>query len=102
MAEHIVGETSDISEGAGKTFTIEGQTIAVFNKGEGFFAIEDTCKHKGESSMASKWSIENSANIVLPTMQRTGNCVSVQFAFAQRPSFVFASIFNGKKTLRPC
>ena len=49
MAEHIVGKTSDIGEGAGKTFTIEGQTIAVFNKGEEFFAIEDTCKHKGGS-----------------------------------------------------
>ena len=35
MAEHIVGKPFDIGEGAGKTFTIEGQTIAVFNKGEG-------------------------------------------------------------------
>jgi len=25
MAEHIVGKTSDIDEGTGKTFTIEGQ-----------------------------------------------------------------------------
>ena len=49
MAEHKIAKTSDIGEGAGKTFTIEGQTIAVFNKGEGFFAIEDTCKHKGGS-----------------------------------------------------
>jgi nitrite reductase (NADH) small subunit/3-phenylpropionate/trans-cinnamate dioxygenase ferredoxin subunit len=49
MPEHIVGETSDIEQGTGKTFTIEGQTIAVFNKGEEFFAIEDTCKHKGGS-----------------------------------------------------
>ena len=32
MTEHIVGKTSDIDEGTGKTFTIEGQTIAVFNK----------------------------------------------------------------------
>jgi len=49
MAEHIVGKTSDIDEGTGKTFTIEGQTIAVFNKGGEIFAIEDTCKHKGGS-----------------------------------------------------
>ena len=49
MPEHIVGKTSDIEQGTGKTFTIEGQTIAVFNKGEDFFAIEDTCKHKGGS-----------------------------------------------------
>ena len=49
MPEHIVGKTSDIDEGTGKTFPIEGQTIAVFNNGEEFFAIEDTCKHKGGS-----------------------------------------------------
>ena len=49
MPEHIVGKTSDIEQGTGKTFTIEGQSIAVFNKGEDFFAIEDTCKHKGGS-----------------------------------------------------
>ena len=49
MPEHIVGKTSDIDEGTGKTFTIEGQTIAVFNKGGEIFAIEDTCKHKGGS-----------------------------------------------------
>ena len=47
MPEHIVGKTSDIDEGTGKTFTIEGQTIAVFNKSGEIFAIEDTCKHKG-------------------------------------------------------
>ena len=46
MPEHIVGKTSDIDEGTGKTFTIEGQAIAVFNKGGEIFAIEDTCKHK--------------------------------------------------------
>ena len=49
MAEHKIAKTSDIGEGAGKTFTIEGQTIAVFNKGGEIFAIEDTCKHKGGS-----------------------------------------------------
>ena len=49
MPEHIVGKTSDIDEGTGKTFTIEGQTIAAFNKSGEIFAIEDTCKHKGGS-----------------------------------------------------
>ena len=49
MPGHIVGKTSDIEQGTAKKFTIEGQTIAVFNKDEEFFAIEDTCKHKGGS-----------------------------------------------------
>ena len=47
MAEHKIAKTSDIEQGTGKKFTVEDQTIAVFNKGEEFFAIEDTCKHKG-------------------------------------------------------
>ena len=46
MAEHKIAKTSDIEQGTAKKFTIEGQTIAVFNKGEEFFAIEDTCKHR--------------------------------------------------------
>ena len=49
MAEHKVAKTSDIEQGTAKKFTIEGQTIAVFNKAEEFFSIEDTCKHKGGS-----------------------------------------------------
>ena len=47
MAEHKIAQTSDIEQGTGKKFAVEDQTIAVFNKGEEFFAIEDTCKHKG-------------------------------------------------------
>ena len=42
MAEHILAKTSDNDEGTGKTFTVEGQAIAVFNKAEEFFAIEVT------------------------------------------------------------
>ena len=53
MPEHIVGKTSDIVEGTDKTFTIEGQTIAVFNKSGEIVAIEDTCKHKGEKAIDS-------------------------------------------------
>ena len=49
MAEHKIAKTSDIDEGTGKTFTIEGQAVAVFNKSGEIFAIEDTCKHKGGS-----------------------------------------------------
>ena len=35
MSEHIVGKTSDIDEGTGKTFTIEGQTIEALNMKKG-------------------------------------------------------------------
>ena len=33
MAQHKIAKISDIPEGQGKTFTVEGQEVAVFNKG---------------------------------------------------------------------
>ena len=49
MAQHKMAKISDIPEGQGKTFTVEGQEVAVFNKGGQFFAIDNTCIHKGGS-----------------------------------------------------
>ena len=49
MAQHKIANISDIPEGQGKTFTIEGQEVAVFNKAGQFFAIDNTCIHKGGS-----------------------------------------------------
>ena len=37
MAQHKIAKISDIPEGQGKTFTVEGQEVAVFNKGGQFF-----------------------------------------------------------------
>ena len=55
MAQHKIAKISDIPEGQGKTFTVEGQEVAVFNKGGQFFAIDNTCLHKagplGEGSL---------------------------------------------------
>ena len=36
MAQHKIAKISDIPEGQGKTFTVEGQEVAVFNKGGSF------------------------------------------------------------------
>ena len=47
MAQHKIAKISDIPEGQGKTLTVEGQEVAVFNKGGQFFAIDNTCLHKG-------------------------------------------------------
>lgn len=49
MAEHKVAKTSDISAGQGKSFNINDQEIAVFNQDGQFFAIDNTCKHRGGS-----------------------------------------------------
>lgn len=38
---------ADIPEGHGKTVTLEGNAIALFNVGGTFHAIDNTCKHRG-------------------------------------------------------
>ena len=38
---------SDLKPGTGKTIEIDGTKIAVFNVGNDFYAIDDTCVHRG-------------------------------------------------------
>ncbi len=41
-----VAKTSDIREGRGKAFTVNGKRIAVFNvDNENFYALDNTCAH---------------------------------------------------------
>ena len=40
-----VAKTSDIPVGRGKAFTVNGKRIAVFNDGENFYALNNTCAH---------------------------------------------------------
>ena len=42
-----VAATADIPAGHGKTVEVEGKKIAVFNSDGVFYAIDDTCKHRG-------------------------------------------------------
>ncbi len=49
MAEYKIGKTSEIAKGSGKTFEVEGKSIAVFNVGGNFVGIDNTCKHRGGS-----------------------------------------------------
>ena len=42
-----VAKTSDIPTGTGKVLEIGGKTVAVFNCEGTFFAIDNTCKHRG-------------------------------------------------------
>lgn len=49
MARHVVARASDISPGERKLFMLDGRGVVVFNvKGE-FFALSNTCPHKGGS-----------------------------------------------------
>jgi nitrite reductase (NADH) small subunit/3-phenylpropionate/trans-cinnamate dioxygenase ferredoxin subunit len=44
-----VAKTSDIPEGTGAAFAVNGRMVAVFNDGGKFFAIDDFCPHMGAS-----------------------------------------------------
>jgi nitrite reductase (NADH) small subunit len=48
MADFVsVAKVSDILPGQGKTIAVDGKPIAVFNVGGTFYAIDDTCLHRG-------------------------------------------------------
>lgn len=42
-----VASTADIPEGEGRAFDVNGKTVAVFNSGGKFYAIDNECKHQG-------------------------------------------------------
>jgi nitrite reductase/ring-hydroxylating ferredoxin subunit len=42
-----VASTADIPEGEGRAFDVNGKTVAVFNSGGTFYAIDNECKHQG-------------------------------------------------------
>lgn len=44
-----VAKTKDIPSGQGRTVAANGREIAVFNVGGTFYAVGNTCKHRGGS-----------------------------------------------------
>ncbi|MGE5296331.1 MAG: Rieske (2Fe-2S) protein, partial [Solirubrobacterales bacterium] len=42
-----VAQTSDLSPGTGKVVQADGRNIALFNVEGTFFAIDNTCTHRG-------------------------------------------------------
>jgi NAD(P)H-dependent nitrite reductase small subunit len=42
-----VASKSEIAPGTGKVVEVEGKAVAVFNCDGQFYAIENTCKHRG-------------------------------------------------------
>jgi nitrite reductase (NADH) small subunit len=39
--------TGDVPIGEGRAVTVEGRRLAVFNTGEGWYALENACPHRG-------------------------------------------------------
>ena len=44
-----VGKVSDFVDGQGQAFPVDGRMVAVFRRGDEFFAIDDLCPHMGAS-----------------------------------------------------
>jgi NAD(P)H-dependent nitrite reductase small subunit len=44
---HAVADVSEVPEGQGRTMEVGGRTIALFNVGGKFFALENACPHRG-------------------------------------------------------
>ena len=49
MARHVVARAADIPVGGRKLVTIDGRGVVVFNLKGQFYALSDTCPHKGGS-----------------------------------------------------
>ncbi len=42
-----VAETKDVPPGTARAVDVEGRTVALFNIGGTYYAIDDTCTHQG-------------------------------------------------------
>lgn len=49
MSEYIVGTLDDIAPGTAVAVQAGSRTVAVFRVGDEFFAVANTCPHKGAS-----------------------------------------------------
>jgi nitrite reductase (NADH) small subunit/3-phenylpropionate/trans-cinnamate dioxygenase ferredoxin subunit len=50
MSEFVnVGSISDFEQDQGKAIEVNGRLVAIFRKGDQFFAIDDFCPHMGAS-----------------------------------------------------
>ena len=54
----VVGNVSDFEENQGKAVVVDGRMVAVFKKGDEWFAIDDLCPHMG-ASLAEGYVEEN-------------------------------------------
>jgi 3-phenylpropionate/trans-cinnamate dioxygenase ferredoxin component len=83
MAKCKVAEASEIPPGQGKVIEAEGRTLAVFNCDGAFYAIENTCLHRGgplgegdlDGTIVTcpwhgwQWDVRTGANAANPTVK---------------------------------
>jgi nitrite reductase (NADH) small subunit len=44
-----VAQIKELAPGTGKTVEVNGREVALFNVGGNFYAVDNTCKHRGGS-----------------------------------------------------
>lgn len=47
MSRVRVGPAADVPQGEGRVFDVDGLTLAIFNVGGAFYAIDNACPHRG-------------------------------------------------------
>ena len=50
-----VAHTADLASGAAKCVEVAGKKIALFNLQGSFYAIDDTCTHRGGRASRGAW-----------------------------------------------
>lgn len=77
-----VGTATDVPEGEGRVFEVQGRTVAVFNVGGRFYATDNECPHRGgplgEGDLAGsvincpwhawRWDVTTGANVNNPAV----------------------------------
>ncbi|MFQ5829489.1 MAG: Rieske (2Fe-2S) protein [Candidatus Methylomirabilia bacterium] len=87
-----VAETTDLNPGEGRVVEVEGKTLAVFNVGGTYYAIDNTCLHRGgplgEGELdgnvvtcpwhAWRWDVTTGANVNTPAVKVAAFPVKVE------------------------
>jgi nitrite reductase (NADH) small subunit len=87
----LVGEVADIGAGEGRVVEAEGRTLALFNVDGAFYALDNSCAHRGgplgEGDLdgtvvvcpwhAWRWDVKTGANVNNPAVKMTCFPVSV-------------------------
>jgi nitrite reductase/ring-hydroxylating ferredoxin subunit len=87
----LVGEVADIGVGEGRVVEAEGRTLALFNVDGAFYALDNSCAHRGgplgEGDLdgtvvvcpwhAWRWDVKTGANVNNPAVKMACFPVSV-------------------------
>ena len=87
-----IGLAGDVPDGEGRVFEVQGRTVAVFNLGGLFYAVDNECPHRGgpldegdlEGAVvrcpwhAWRWDVRTGANVNNPAVKIACFAVAVE------------------------